>query len=119
MASRAIPPHQDISAPRTVSRPLMISAGASSTGTRSSPNARAAVTRFIGFLRERSDEVSGRCFRPLQSGTVVLFQFRVRVDDRGELLDDGGELPAGQDAVEFVVAEVGVNAVADAAQAGD
>src|SRR6267143_5046272 len=102
MASRAIPPHQDISAPLTAITPLMISASAGS-----------AVSR------DRRAAADHRFFRMLFPRTMVLLELAIGVDDLGQLLGHGGQMLTRQGVIQLVVGHFGIDAVADAAEAGD
>src|SRR6266550_4096475 len=107
MASRAIPPHQLISAPRMAMTALVIPARAESAATSVSPRAAKQIRCCMGL--------SSLLLIP---GPVILLQLAVGVDDHRQLLDHGGDVPAGDGVVEFVVGQFGVDAVADATQAG-
>src|SRR5438105_4322572 len=114
MASRAIPPHQLISAPRMAMTPRVISAWAESVPVSASPRAASHTLDCIG-----SSSLAA-CREPAsrQPGPVVLLQLTVGVDDLSQFRDHGTDLLAGQGVVELVVAQARVDTVADAAQAG-
>src|SRR5438552_1748498 len=109
MASRAMPPHQDISAPLMAMTPLTICSCADAAV--SSESAMAIDHVLLGMESLRLDS------HRMQPCAMVFFQFAVGVDDLGQLLDHGGQMLSWQGIVKLVVGQFRVDAIADAAQA--
>src|SRR5437899_6720176 len=123
MASAAIPPHQDISAPLMAMTPLTIWACAGSAATRS--RLRAIGRRYIDSsstvwtsAAASRQLLVGSKARRLHARAMIFFQLAVGGCDRCQLACDRGELVAGHGIVELLVAQLSVNTVADTAQAG-
>src|SRR5438270_13327229 len=124
MASRAIPPHQLISAPLMPMTPLRISARAGAAGTHNSPSPSRMTVRcmappFWSCLPPSEPEASATVRGPPQPSLtlpartadlvrylldgrperllarlVVFFQLSVGADDRRQFADDRSQVPA-------------------------
>src|SRR5262245_12175422 len=115
MASRATPPHQLMCAWVTDITPFVTSAPAGEAARRESSAARVqGCLRMVDLCLLVKSSLIGR-----NAGAVESFELAVGVDDSRQLFYYRRYLGAREGEVEFVVGQVGVDAVADAAESGD
>src|SRR5579871_5139281 len=118
MASRATPPHQFISAPRTPMTALMISALAGSTTTRANTRVKQNGLGNIdshllwGWILDLPPaERVGRL-----AGAMIFLQFLVGMHNRRQFLRDLAQLRTRQGEIQLIVRQAGVDPIANAAQ---